>query len=376
MSGSRGQVAAAEISFVDLAAQQAEIESEVADGFARVIADTAFIGGPDVTRFEQAWARYCGVHHAVGVASGTDALELALRAIDVGPGDEVIVPTNSFIASAGAIARSGARPVLVDCDRYHLMDVDAVAANLTARTRAIMPVHLYGQLADMEALAGLADRAGVALVEDAAQAHGATRHGRHAGSWGMAAATSFYPGKNLGGYGDGGAVMTDSADLAGRVRALRNHGSQTRYEHPTLGFNSRLDTLQAVVLTAKLARLDRWNNARRSAVERYDSLLGGLRGIGLPEVLPGNEHVWHLYVIRVAQRDRVLERLNSAGIPAAIHYPVPIHLTGAFGYLGYRVGDFPAAELAAHEILSLPLHPHLSSAQQERIAEALAAALE
>jgi dTDP-4-amino-4,6-dideoxygalactose transaminase len=364
------------VPFVDLAAQHREIEAEVADGFARVMAASAYIGGPDVARFEASWAAYTETRHAVGVASGTDALELAVRALGIGPGDEVIVPANSFIASAAAVARTGARPVLVDCDdTYQLIDPAAVSAAISERTRAIMPVHLFGQLAPMEALAPLASRAGAAVIEDAAQCHGARHQGRRAGAWGAVAATSFYPAKNLGAYGDGGAAATNDAELAAGLAALGNHGGHVKYQHPSLGFNSRLDTLQAVVLEAKLRRLDVWNDARRAAALRYEGLLAGLPGVRLPRVAPGNEHVWHLYVIRVPERDRVLSCLQSAGVGVGIHYPVPIHLQGAFASLGYGSGDFPFAEQAATEILSLPMHPHLTATQQQRVAEVLASAL-
>ena len=364
------------ITFVDLASQHAEIEQEVAAGMRRVIDACAFVNGPDVADFESAWATYCGRAHAVGVANGTDALELALRAAGVGTGDEVVVPANTFIASAEAVARTGAGVRLGDCDPIHLLiDPGGIAAACTAHTRAVLPVHLYGQIAPMESVGTAAAARGLVVVEDAAQAHGARRYDRPVGSWSLAAGFSFYPGKNLGAYGDGGAVVTDDDEVATALKASRDHGSLKRYEHPTLGFNSRLDTLQAVVLKAKLARLDDWNAARRSAATRYDDLLGGLPGVRLPATQAGNEHVWHLYVVRVPERDRCLAALAAAGIPAAIHYPTPIHLTGAFAGLGYGPGDFPVAEAAADEILSLPMHPHLTAAQQERVAEALAAAL-
>ena len=364
------------VTFVDLASQHAEIEHEVEEGLRRVMDACAFVNGPDVAAFESAWAGYCGRSHALGVANGTDALELALRAAGVGTGDEVVVPANSFIASAEAVARTGAGVRLVDCDPLHLLiDPDLIAEARTARTRAVLPVHLYGQIAPMEAVAAAAAAGGLMVVEDAAQAHGARRHGRPVGSWGLAAGFSFYPGKNLGAYGDGGAVVTDDDEVAIALDALRNHGSRARYEHPTLGFNSRLDTVQAVVLNAKLARLDEWNAARRRAAARYEDLLRGLPGVRLPATQAGNEHVWHLYVVRVPERDRCLAAMSAAGIPAAIHYPTPIHLTGAFAGLGYGPGDFPVAEAAADEILSLPMHPHLTADQQERVAEALAAAL-
>jgi dTDP-4-amino-4,6-dideoxygalactose transaminase len=316
------------------------------------------------------------VAHCIGVANGTDALEIALRALDVGAGDEVIVPTNSFVASALAVARAGARPVLVDCDaQTSLIDVADVERKLGPRTRAVMPVHLYGQLAPVERLAPLLAERGIAIVEDAAQAQGARRHGRGAGSFGALAATSFYPGKNLGAYGDAGAVLTGSDELARRVRALRNYGSEVKYHHPEPGFNSRLDTLQAVVLSAKLKRLAAWNAARRQSAERYDALLSRIPGVTLPTTLPGNEHVWHLYVVRVPRRDAVLARLQDAGIGAGIHYPTPIHLQGAFRQLAHRPGDFPVAEKLAGEVLSLPIYPGITPEQQERTARALAEAL-
>jgi dTDP-4-amino-4,6-dideoxygalactose transaminase len=266
--------------------------------------------------------------------------------------------------------------VLVDCDPvHHLIDSERVTARLGLRTRAVIPVHLYGQMAPLEALAELLRGRDITVVEDAAQAQGARRHGRVAGGVGAIAGTSFYPGKNLGAYGDGGAVLTASDDLARRARALRNYGSEVKYAHPEIGFNSRLDTLQAVVLRAKLRRLAAWNAARRAAAERYDRLLAGVRGVTLPATLAGNEHVWHLYVVRVPDRDRVLARLAEAGIGAGIHYPVPLHLQGAFAGLGHRRGDFPAAEAAAAEVLSLPIFPHITPEQQERVASTLAAAV-
>ena len=364
------------MAFVDLAAQHAEISAEVVPAMDRVMRQGSFINGPDVAVFEEAWSRYCGVAHAVGVANGTDALELALRAVGVGAGDEVIVPANSFIATAGAVARAGASPRFVDCDPVHLlMDPASIASAVTERTRAVVPVHLYGQAAPMDEIRAAAQGAGLVVVEDGAQAHGAEQRGRRAGSWGAAAAFSFYPGKNLGAYGDAGAVVTGAAEVAQSLQELRNHGSRTRYEHPTLGFNSRLDTLQAVVLNAKLARLDRWNAARRAAADRYHEMLARVPGVRRPSTRDGNVHVWHLYVVRVPERDRVHAALHAAGIPAGIHYPTPIHLTGAFAHLGHGRGDFPAAEAAADEILSLPMHPHLDEEQQERVVAALAAAL-
>jgi dTDP-4-amino-4,6-dideoxygalactose transaminase len=366
----------AHVPLVDLRVQHREIADEIARGFADVLESGAFILGEPVRVFEEAFARFCGVRHCVGVANGTDALELALRALGVGAGAEVVLPANTFVATAAAVVRAGATPVLVDCDpTTHLIDVAQVAHRLGPRTRAVIPVHLYGQVAPMEELASLAARAGVVLVEDAAQAQGATRHGRAAGAFGAAAGTSFYPGKNLGAYGDGGAVLTDADELARKVRALRNYGSEVKYHHPELGFNSRLDTLQAVVLSAKLARLAAWNAARREAARAYDALLARVPGVTRPVTLAGNEHVWHLYVVRVPGRDRVLERLHAAGVGAGVHYPVPIHLQPAFAGLGHRRGEFPATEAAAAEVLSLPIFPGITRAQQEHVAGALVAAL-
>ncbi len=364
------------IPLVDLSAQHRQIEGEVSAGFARVLERTSFILGPEVAEFETSFARFVGVKHCVGTANGTDALELALRALEIGPGDEVVLPANSFIASALAVARAGATPVLVDCDAATLLlDVADVARKLTPRTRAIMPVHLYGQIAPMEALEPLTQGGRIAIVEDAAQAQGALRHGRGAGTFGAAAGTSFYPAKNLGAYGDAGAVLTTSDAIAQRVRALRNYGGEIKYLHTETGFNSRLDTLQAVVLNAKLKRLAEWNAARRRAARRYAELLAGIPGLTLPATLPGNEHIWHLYVVRVPQRDAVLARLAAEGIGAAVHYPAPIHLTGAFRQLGHRIGDFPVAERTAGEILSLPMFAEITPEQQERVAGVLAKAL-
>lgn len=359
------------IPLVDLKAQHAEIAEEISAGFARVIGETAFILGPPVREFEEAFARYCGAAHCVGVANGTDAIELIIRALGIGPGDEVIVPANTFIASALGVVRAGAKPVLVDCDAFQLLDPGKIEDALTPRTRAILPVHLFGQIANMEAILEVAAGRQIPVIEDAAQSQGAKRHGRPSGAFGIAAATSFYPGKNIGAYGDAGAVVTSSDEIASHLRKLRNWGSEQKYHHPEIGFNSRLDTLQAVVLTAKLKRLDAWNEARRQAAARYDELLSETGGVELPLPLPGNEHVWHLYVVRAQNRDEVLKKLNAEGIGAGIHYPVPLHLHGALASLGYRQGDFPEAEKAAAEILSLPMYPHMTAEQQERVAEAL-----
>jgi len=365
------------IPLVDLGAQHAAVADEVAAGWQQVLARTAFIGGPQVAAFEREYAEFISVAHCVAVANGTDAIEIALRAVGVGPGDECILPANTFIATAEAVVRAGATPVLVDCadDGSYLIDTDAAEAAVTPRTAAVVPVHLYGQAAPVERLLPLARKTGIRLVEDAAQAQGARRNGTSAGALGDAAATSFYPGKNLGAYGDAGAAMTNSAAVADRMRMIRDHGSPRKYEHEVIGVNSRLDTLQAVVLSAKLRRLAAWNAARQAAAARYDELLSGYDAIGLPRTLDGNEHVWHLYTVRVPQRDRVLKELHAAGIGAGIHYPAPIHLTPAFAGLGYAEGAFPVAEQAAGELLSLPLFPEITAAQQERVVSVLTSAL-
>jgi dTDP-4-amino-4,6-dideoxygalactose transaminase len=332
------------------------------------------VGGPHVAAFERAYASFCGVGHCVGVANGTDAIEVALRALGVGPGAEVITAANTFIATVEAIVRTGATPVLVDVDDdCLLMDPQAVAAAVTSRTAAIIPVHLYGQLAPVEQIAAAAP--GIPIIEDAAQSQGASRFGRVSGSLGVLAATSFYPGKNLGAAGDAGAVTTSDAGLERRVRMIGNHGSSVKYQHDLIGVNSRLDAVQAVVLRHKLGRLPDWNAARRNAADHYATLLGGVDGGRLPVRMPGNEHVWHLDVVRVADRDGMLARLHEAHIGAALHYPQPVHLSPAFAWLGYGVGAFPVTEGAAGSILSLPMFPHVTAGQVERVATRVARAV-
>jgi dTDP-4-amino-4,6-dideoxygalactose transaminase len=362
---------------VDLSFQTDAIAAEVREGLDRLIEKGDFILGRAVSEFELAYADFCQVDHCVGVGNGTDALELSLRALDIGVGDEVILPANTFIASALAVMRAGARPVLVDADEeHHLIDVGAVQERISARTKAILAVDLFGQMADWEALERVAQGAGLALVEDAAQAQGATRNDSRAGSLGDVSGTSFYPAKNLGAWGDGGAVTTRSPEIAERLRSLRNYGSEIKYEHPEVGFNSRLDSLQALVLQAKLKRLEAWNDLRREAAARYDALLARMPGLRPPHVLPGNEPVWHIYAIAVSSRDAVLDRLRASGIGAMVHYPKPIHLQGAFRDLGHSLGDFPNTERAAEEMISLPLFPGITEAQQEFVAARLKEALD
>lgn len=363
------------IPLVDLGLQHSRLSYQIQGAINRVIAGAEFILGPAVARFEEQFSRYCGVAHAVGVANGTDAIELALRAVGVEHGDEVIIPANTFVATAEAVARCGAVPVLVDCDASYLIDADEVKRHVTQRTRAVVPVHLYGQPAPVEKIADLiGDR--IPIVEDAAQAQGAVRFGTRVGGLGVAAATSFYPGKNLGAYGDAGAVMTSSDEIASSVRSMRNHGGVRKYEHVSLGVNSRLDGIQAAVLSAKLEVLDAWNDERRQAAKFYDVLLGSIADVIRPQVLDGNEHVWHLYVVRVPERDRVLAELNNDGIGAGIHYPAPVHLLPAFSYLDKGLGSFPLAERYAGEIISLPIYPGITQNQQEYVVQRLRSAIE
>jgi dTDP-4-amino-4,6-dideoxygalactose transaminase len=352
--------------------QHRQVAEEVSAGWREVIANGEFILGDVVRSFEREYAEFSSIGHCVSVANGTDALELALRAIGIGPGDEVILPVNTFVASAFAVVRAGAVPVFVDVsgDDY-LIDTEQVSAKLSSRTKAVMPVHLYGQMAPVERLHALLEPLGIPMVEDAAQAHGATRHGLAPGGFSAAVGTSFYPGKNLGAYGDAGAVLTRSDVTARSIRSLRNYGSEEKYLHPEIGFNSRTDPLQAVVLRAKLKRLTAWNKQRRSAADRYNQMFEKAEDIRTPATLAGNEHVWHLYVVRVARRTAVLERLAAAGITAGVHYPLPLHLQGAMQKYGYRSGEFPVSESAATEILSLPMYPGITIDQQELVAAEL-----
>ena len=360
------------IPLVDLQQAHAEVADEIEMSMRSVLAGSAFINGPDVRAFEDEYAEFAGVSHCVGVANGTDAIELALRAAEVPVGGHVVLPANTFVATAEAVVRAGGRPVLTDVDPDHLlMSPTALAGALSPDTAAVIPVHLYGQMAPMDAISELASRCQAVIIEDAAQAHGAVQRGHAPGAFGAAAATSFYPGKNLGAYGDAGAVLTCSATVADRIRLLRDHGSARKYEHGTLGFNSRLDSIQAAVLRVKLRCLADWNARRRAAAARYDELLAGIDELILPWQADGNNHVWHLYVIRVPRRDSVVELLHELGIQAGIHYPVPLHFQPAFRYLGYARGDFPVAEAATSSIISLPLYPHITAGQQLRVAEAV-----
>jgi dTDP-4-amino-4,6-dideoxygalactose transaminase len=359
------------IPLVDLRAQFADIRPEVEPAMAAVLERCDFVLGETVQRFEESFARFCEAPHAVGVDSGISALELILRAWGIGPGDEVITAANSFIASASAISFTGATPVLVDVDPDTLlMTPDRVAEAITPRTRAIMPVHLYGQPVDMDGMMRLAAENGLRVVEDACQAHGASFRGQRAGSLGHAAAFSFYPGKNLGAYGDGGIVVTRDPDLAERVRELRNYGQREKYCHVSLAYNRRLDTLQAAVLEVKLRHLEQWNARRAALAGRYRERLAGLPARALVE-RPDVGHVYHLFVVEVDDRDDVLAHLKRQGIGAGIHYPIPIHRQPAYADLGYGPGSFPVVERAAHRILSLPLYPEMSEEQVDFVAATL-----
>jgi dTDP-4-amino-4,6-dideoxygalactose transaminase len=359
----------------DLRRQAAELQHELAAAAARVIASGWYILGSEVTAFEQAFAAYCGAAHCVGVASGFDALYLALAALDIGPGDEVVTVANACVYQVAAILQAGARPVLVDIDpATQNMDTDALAAAISPRTRAILPVHLYGRLADMGAILAIAGRHGLPVVEDAAQAHGAwSRDGagsiRRAGAWGLCGCFSFYPSKNLGAVGDGGAIVTSDEALAARLRRLRMYGWGEKYVAvESGGRNSRLDELQAALLAVKLAHLDSWNAARRERAGWYAELLAGAP-LELPADDPG--HVYHLYVAASDRRDDLRRHLRTAGIATDVHYPLPAHLQPAYAHLGYRTGDLPHTERQAGRVLSLPLYPELSRAEVERVAGAV-----
>jgi dTDP-4-amino-4,6-dideoxygalactose transaminase len=358
--------------FVDLAAQRASLGCVLERACLSALARGDYVLGEDVACFEREFAAYCGVRYAVGVDSGTSALELALRAHGIGPGDEVVTVANTFIATAFAISHCGAVPVLVDADPVtYNVDSSLLDAAVTPQTRAVVPVHLYGQPADMSAVQAIADKHGLIVVEDACQAHGARIKTQRAGSFGSAAAFSFYPAKNLGAHGDGGIVVTDDGVVAERVRLLRNYGEVRKYRSELVGYNRRLDALQAAMLRVKLPRLDGWNEARRAHAARYHELLADLP-LTRPTVRDSVEHVWHLYVVRVDDRDALREQLAADGIDTGIHYPVPIHLQPAYRDLGHAPGDFPVAEQLAREVLSLPMYPELPPDAPERVASALA----
>lgn len=362
------------VPFVDLRPQNDAVMDEALAALAEVCRDGAFVLGPQVARFESEYAAFCGVDHCVGVGNGTDALELALLASGIGPGDEVVVPANTFVATAEAVVRVGADLVVADCGPDYLIDPVAVSDRLTPRTRAVIGVDLYGQIAPFDELRQVVGD-DVMLIEDAAQSQGADRHGRPGGSFGQIAGTSFYPGKNLGAFGDAGAVTTDDAVLAERVRELRNHGGVQRYQHLVVGTNSRLDSMQASVLSIKLARLKAWNDERVAAAAVYAELLADVPAVETPVVRAGNSHVWHLYVVRVPRRDAVAAAMAADGIGTGLHYPAPVHLLPAFQGLGMRGSSMPVAERLAERILSLPMFPGITVDQQIAVVDGLDRAL-
>jgi dTDP-4-amino-4,6-dideoxygalactose transaminase len=359
------------IPLVDLKAQYCSIKAEIDAATARVFQNASFILGAEVESFELAFARYCGVGHAVGVSSGTDALQLALLAYGIGEGDEVITTPFTFIATAAAITHVGARPVLVDINpRTYDIDAGKIEAAITGRTRAILPVHLYGQPAEMDAIMEIARRHSLKVIEDACQAHGATYGGRKAGSLGDAACFSFYPSKNLGGAGDGGMITTNDDSLAEQVRKMRDHGRSGKYSHSLIGFTYRLDALQAAVLNVKLAHLDAWNEARRRHAALYNELLSST-DVVLPYEAQGCRSVYHVYAMRTPQRDALLDHLQRKGIGASIHYPLPVHLQPAYAGLGLGKGRYPVAEACAESELSLPMYAELTPEQIDEVVAAI-----
>jgi dTDP-4-amino-4,6-dideoxygalactose transaminase len=355
------------VPFIDLRAQHRTLRQELDEAIQPVFERADFALGQDVSRFEEEFAQFCGAKYAVGVDSGLAALEMSLRAFGIGPGDDVIVPAHTFIATAAAVTFAGARPVLVDVDeRTYNLDVSLVEAAMTPRTKAILPVHLYGLPAKMDEILALADKHGLIVIEDACQAHGAWYSGRRAGSLGQAAAFSFYPTKNLGGCGDAGMLATNDAEVAEQVRAMRNCGQKEKYHHELPPFNHRMDTLQAAILRVKLRYLEGWIEARRRNAALYTELFAGSEVV-TPVETSGATHVYHLYVIRVPRRDELQAYLRQQGIGAAIHYPVPIHLQPFYAGDGFRKGQFPVTEQVCDEILSLPMFPELTTSQVEHV---------
>ncbi len=359
------------IPLVDLKAQYQAIKPEIDAAMQRVVANTQFILGKEVAEFEKNFAAYCRVRHCVGTDSGTAALHLALILCGIKPGDEVITTTHTFVATAEVISLIGARPVFVDIDpRTYNIDPNAIERAITPRTRAIIPVHLYGQPAEMEPILDIARRHNLRVIEDAAQAHGAEYRGRRAGSMGDIACFSFYPGKNLGAYGDAGALVTNDDDLAARARMLRDHGRKEKYAHQIVGYGYRLDALQAAILGAKLPHLDAWNARRREIADYYTELFSNI-DLVLPYVPTHIKPVYHLYVVRARNRDALQKHLKARGIETGIHYPIPLHLQPVYKNLGYKPGDFPHTEKAANEVLSLPMYPELTEAQINQVVEAV-----
>jgi dTDP-4-amino-4,6-dideoxygalactose transaminase len=364
--------APAPVPFLDLGAMHAGLKEEILEDVAALVDSSAFTNGPAVAEFERAFADWCGTAGCVGLASGLDALRLGLIALGLEAGDEVLVPANTFVATFEAVTQAGGRPVPVDVTELdYNLDVDAAAAAVSERTRVLLPVHLYGQLADLRAVAALAGRAGLEVLEDACQAHGAERDGVRPGA-SFPAAFSFYPGKNLGAFGDAGALTLPDDRLVAPMRALREHGQYAKYRHEIEGWTARLDTIQAHVLLRKLPHLERWNAERRHAARLYGQALAGLGDLRLPPVPEGSDPVWHLYEVRTADPDGLGDFLRERGVGTGRHYPQPAHLSNAYGWLGYGEGSFPVTEALARELLSLPIFPGMTEAQVERVAGSIA----
>ena len=359
------------IPFVDLKAQYHSIKDEIDAAITRVLESSQFVLGNEVAAFEEEFAAYCGARYGIAVNSGTSALHLALLAAGIGPGDEVITVPFTFVATVAAIRYTGARPVFVDIEpRSYTMDVNQLEGAITEQTKAILPVHLYGQPSDMDPILEIAQRYGLTAIEDAAQAHGAEYKGRRVGSIGDLGCFSFYPSKNLGAYGEGGMVVTNNPDYARTLRMLRDWGQEHKYDHVLQGYNYRMDGLQGAILRVKLRHLEAWTEARQVHAARYDELLVD-SGVQIPIVMPYSRHVYHIYAVHVPQRDALQQALQAQGIQTGIHYPIPVHLLEAHADLRYRSGDFPCAEQAASEVLSLPMFAELSSMQQESVAVAV-----
>jgi dTDP-4-amino-4,6-dideoxygalactose transaminase len=364
------------VPFLDLRAHHEPLREELQAAIAQVIDSSAFAGGPFVAKFEADFAEFCGCAHASGVGNGTDALWLALTGLGVGVGDEVITTPGTFIATCEAISLCGAKPVFVDIDEQtYTLDPALIEQAITPRTRAIIPVHLFGQMADMDPIMEIARKHGLFVVEDACQAHGATYKGRMAGTIGDAGCFSFYPGKNLGAFGEAGAVVTNDAELQKKIQVFRDHGQAKKYYHSVVGWNARMDGIQGAVLDIKLRGLRRGNEARREHSRLYSELLGGMEEVITPQEAGYGAHVYHIYAVRVKNRDLVLQMMGEKGIGCAIHYPIPVHLQEAYRFLGYQKGAFPVAERCAEEFLSLPMYPELSREQIQMTVEALKACL-
>lgn len=360
------------IPLLDLKAQYASIKSEIDAAVLGVLASAQYVLGDEVARFEQEFANYCGVRHAVAVNTGTSALHLALLAAGVGPGDEVITVPFTFVATASAICYTGARPIFVDVEPSTLtMDARQLEAKITPATKAIVPVHLYGQMADMDEIKAIADSYGIPVIEDACQAHGAEYKGARAGSIGLSGCFSFYPGKNLGACGEGGMAVTNSDDQARTMRMLRDWGQEQRYHHILKGFNYRMDGIQGAILRVKLRHLEDWTEARRAIAHRYSALLGGSTVVKTPVELAGRRHVYHVYAVRSRDRDGLRRVLDAEGIQSGLHYPIPVHLQKAHADLGHQAGDFPVSEAAAQDVMSLPIYPEMTMRQVEMVVEAL-----